>query len=312
VARRVLALLLVAGLATACGGHERTAQRSTTAKAPRVAPAVLEGKLVAIGGGRRLFLDCVGSGSPTVVLEAGFGGDTFNWHDVQPQLGESTRTCAYDRAGLGNSVALPGVHDARAEIRDLQRLLQSAHIDPPYVLVGHSYGGLLARLFARADAKEVGGIVLVDAMGRDQTRRELAIWPRSQARALRRTVAARVRDGVDLASGEALASRVRSLGHTPLAVVTAGTHRAEWGTVPTRLGRRLDRQWTTMQDELAALSDDHVHVVALRSDHSVQAPDGQPEVVIRAVRAVVGAVRDRTRLVPCRRLFPGSDVRCRG
>ena len=67
-----------------------------------------------------------------------------------------------------------------------------------------------------------------------------------------------------------------------------------------------------MQDELAALSDDHVHVVALRSDHSVQAPDGQPEVVIRAVRAVVGAVRDRTRLVPCRRLFSGSDVRCRG
>jgi pimeloyl-ACP methyl ester carboxylesterase len=309
----MLALPLLAGLAMAgCGGHEPKAQRTTTAKAPRVAPAVLAGKLVAIGGGRRLFLDCVGSGSPTVVLEAGFGGDTFNWHDVQPQIGKGTRTCAYDRAGLGSSVALPGVHDARAETRDLKRLLQSARIDPPYVLVGHSYGGLLVRLFAREEAEQVGGIVLVDAMGRDQTRRELAIWPRSQARALRRTVAARVRDGVDLAAGEALASRVRSLGDTPLAVVTAGTHQAEWGRVPRRLAHRLDRQWTTMQDELAALSDDHLHVVALRSDHFVQWPDGQPDVVIRAVQAVVRAVRDRTRLVPCRRLFSGSDVRCRG
>ena len=57
-----------------------------------------------IGGGRSLFLDCVGSGTPTVVLEAGLGGDSYNWHEVQRRLGRTTRTCAYDRAGLGNSV----------------------------------------------------------------------------------------------------------------------------------------------------------------------------------------------------------------
>jgi hypothetical protein len=124
-------------------------------------------------------------------------------------------------------------------------------------------------------------------------------------------VATPVRDGVDLASGEAIASRVTSLDNTPLAVVTAGTHRAEWGHAPARLRRALDRQWSTMQDELAALSDDHIHVVALRSDHSVQGPEGQPRVVIRAVQAVVRAAREHAHLPSCTRLFKSPDVRCR-
>jgi pimeloyl-ACP methyl ester carboxylesterase len=308
----MVAVLVASILAVGCGGQEHKGQRAATVKTSRTAPVIVgSGRLVAIGGGRRLFLDCVGSGTPTVVLEAGFGGDSFNWQEVQPQLGRTTRTCAYDRAGLGNSVARPGVHDARDELTDLQRLLGGAHLAPPYVLVGHSYGGLLARLFAKAHPSETAGVVLVDAMGRDQTQRQLAIWPHSVQRSLRRRVARPVRDGVDLAAGEALASRVRSLGDTPLAVVTAGRHDDEWGRAPAPLARALDRQWATMQDELAALSSDHVHVVAQRSDHSVQGADGQPDVVIDAVRAVALAARDHTPLRPCQRLFSGNDVRCR-
>lgn len=310
--RRALAVLVACVLMVGCGGHEQAGRPAATTKPARAVPVIVgSGRLVSIGGGRSLFLDCVGSGSPTVVLEAGFGGDTFNWREVQPELGRTTRTCAYDRAGLGNSVALPGVHDARDEISDLQRLLQSAHIDPPYVLVGHSYGGLLVRLFARAHPGEIGGVVLVDAMGRDQTRRQLAVWPRSEAAALRRHVARPVRDGVDLAAGEALGAHVRSLGDIPLAVITAGTHDNEWGRAPARLARALDRQWRSMQDELAALSSDHVHVIARRSDHFVQGIDGQPRVVTGAVDAVVDAARQRTALPPCTRLYSGPDVRCR-
>jgi pimeloyl-ACP methyl ester carboxylesterase len=201
------------------------------------------------------------------------------------------------------------VHDARDELDDLGRLLDHAHIAPPYVLVGHSYGGLLARLFAHAHPDQTAGIVLVDAMGRDQTRRVLAIWPRSQAKALRRQQATPVRDGVDLAAGEALAARVSSLGDTPLAVVTGGHQR--WEHIGPSLTQALSRQWATMQDELAALSSDHLHVAALRSGHFVQRSDGQPGVVVRAVHAVVRAARDHTRLPPCGRLFTGSDVRCR-
>jgi pimeloyl-ACP methyl ester carboxylesterase len=308
--RRTLVVLLASALVSGCGGHG--AQSPTAAKAPPIRAVAGPGRLVPIGGGRSLFIHCVGSGSPTVVLEAGFGGDSHNWDVVQPQLGRITRTCAYDRAGLGNSVALPGIHDARAEIADLARLLGHARLAPPYVLVGHSYGGLLARLYARAHPGEVRGMVLVDSMGRDQTRRGLAIWPRNQARALRRGFARRVENGVDLAAGEALAARIRSLGDIPLAVVTAGILDAGMHGAPRPLVRNLYGLWTTMQDELAALSPDHVHVVALHSEHVVQGPGGQPAVVVRAVRAVVGAAREETRLPPCRTLFAGPGVRCRG
>jgi pimeloyl-ACP methyl ester carboxylesterase len=321
VKRPALAVFMAAVLIVGCGGHDLNGKRAPTTSA-HAAPVTVDGpgRLVAIGGGRSLYLRCVGSGSPTVLLESGLGADTYSWHDVQPQLGRTTRTCAYDRAGVGNSLARPGVHDARDDIDDLRRLLAAAHVDPPYVLVGQSYGGLLIRLFAHAHPGQTSGLVLVDAKGRDQLRRELAIWSSSQAPELRRSWAQRVRDGVDLAAGDALGSRVASLGDTPLAIITAGTHKADSTGMPPPLARALYRLWVTMQDELAALSSDHVHVVALRSGHWVQIRrfhrgdqriDGQPDVVIRAVRAVVSAARDHTDLPPCRRVFSGSAVRCR-
>jgi pimeloyl-ACP methyl ester carboxylesterase len=255
----------------------------------------------------------VGSGNPTVVLEAGFPGDGGNWRDVQPDLGRATRTCAYDRAGLGHSPPMPGVHDAQDEIDDLQRLLVAAHIEPPDVLVGHSYGGILVRLFASQHHDEAAGVVLVDARGRDATRRQLALFPKSLPKSqIPPVLTTPVQDGVDLAASEALASRVRSLGATPLAVITAGRHDQDWGRLLSPgVARAFDRLWATMQDELTALSSNHLHVVALRSDHFVQRFDGQPDVVIRAVQAVVRTARDHTRLPPCRQLFSGSDVSCR-
>jgi pimeloyl-ACP methyl ester carboxylesterase len=312
MARHLLALVLVSALAVGCGGHQPKTQGGQKAKTQRAAPVITgSGRLVAIGGGRSLYLDCVGSGSPTVVLEAGFGGSTGNWRDVQPKIRRMTRTCSYDRAGLGNSIALPGVHDAGDEIDDLHRLLDAAGIRPPYVLVGHSYGGLLVRLFAKAHPDETAGVVLVDAVGPDATRRQLAIWPKSQAPARRREWAQPVIDGVDVRSSEALASRVRTLGDTPLVVITAGRHLEENADLPRRLLQAQERLWGTLQAELAGLSSDHAHVVALRSDHFVQRLGGQPGVVIRAVQAVVRAARDHARLVPCRQLFRGSNVRCR-
>ena len=294
-----------------CGGNGPAAHREPAKPAPAPALGGVRdtSRLVTIGGRRSLFLDCIGSGTPTVVLEAGFGGNTHDWEAVQPGLGKTTRVCAYDRAGIGNSVAGEGVRDAADEIDDLEHLLAAAHVDPPDVLVGHSYGGLLARLFAQAHADDTAGIVLVDSMGRNQTRRTMAIWPKSQFRRLRRVLAQPVREGVDLAAGEALAARIRTLHGIPLAVVTAGSE--TFGGAPPRLARALGGLWATMQDELAALSSDHVHVVAVRSDHFVQGPEGQPDVVIRAVQAVVDAARDHTPLSSCARLFHGGGRRCR-
>jgi pimeloyl-ACP methyl ester carboxylesterase len=306
---RVLAGALLCAVAAGCGGSSKQAGRVPEER--HGAPLLVNGgQLVAIGGGRRLFIECVGTGRPTIVLEAGFGGTTDNWRDVQARLGRTARTCAYDRAGLGNSVAIPGVHDAADEVGDLRRLLAAADVAAPYVIVGHSYGGLLARVFAYEHPSETAGVVLVDAVGRDQTRRQLAIWPRSEAPRLRRADAERVVDGVDIAAGEALDARIRTLGTMPLAVVSAGNHHADLSPLPARLARAEERLWTRMQDELARLTPNHVHVVALRSGHFVQRLDGQPDVVVTAVDAVVRAVRARQRLPACARLFTGPGVRC--
>lgn len=316
MARCVFALLLASALAAGCGGSQPKRHPAQQAKTQRAAPVIVgPGRLVDVGSGRSLYLKCAGSGSPTIVLEAGFGGDTDNWSAVQTQLGRTTRTCAYDRAGLGNSLPIPGVHDASDEVNDLHQLLDHAHIAPPYVLVGHSYGGLLVHVFANAHPNETAGIVLVESMGRNQDRRLLPIWraqPLRVRRLLPKPCAHPVEDGVDLGASEALAARAGTLGDTPLAVITRGQPGEEDRGLPTRVRRAVERLWSRMQDELAALSSDHVHVVAARSGHFVQsAVDGQPPVVIRTVRAVVHAARTSTRLVPCPRLFRESGVRCR-
>ena len=194
------------------------------------------------------------------------------------------------------------MHDPRDEVRDLERLLRRARIPPPYVLVGHSYGGLLVRLFAHAHPDETGGVVLVDALGRNAYRRELAAWPPSIAPVLRRQLAAPVYQGIDVRPGAALDDRIRSLGDVPLIVITAAHERQLAGGVPPWLYRCGMRLWGRMQAELARLSGDRAHVVALRSDHFVQ--DDQPEVVIRAVEAVVRAERGGAPLPPCARLSP--------
>ena len=265
------------------------------------------GELVDVGG-RRLYVECIGSGRPTVVLEAGLGGNSRNWTTVQLELGHTTRTCAYDRAGLGDSDAMPGVHDAGDEIRDLERLLARGRIEPPYVLVGHSYGGFLARLFARAHPEQVVGVEFVDASGYDATRRQLAIWPRSQAPARRRDWAKPVQFGVDLKGSEALESELRPLGDTPVVAITGARTWTEFPGLPPRLARAQQRLWRVLHAELASLSTDSIHVLALRSNHLVM--DAQPEVVADGVRAIVHAVRDKTQLPPCERLFSGPDVRC--
>ena len=216
MAPRCVVVVLVVVL-LGCGGDTRKQQSRPRPEVTVV--GVGGGELVDVGG-RRLYVECIGSGSPTVLLEAGLGLASRSWTTVQLELGQTTRTCAYDRAGLGDSDAMPGVHDAGDEVRDLERLLARGRIEPPYVLVGHSYGGFLARLFARAHPEQVAGVAFVDASGYDATRRQLAIWPRSQAPAQRREWAKPVQFGVDLKRSDALESGLRPLGDTPVVAIT--------------------------------------------------------------------------------------------
>ncbi len=149
-------------------------------------------QLVDIDYGRRLNLYCVGQGSPTVVFDAGLGGNSAVWDLVQPAVALKTRACAYDRAGLGFSDPATRSSTSANIVDDLQRLLTAAGIKPPYILVGHSYGGMNMRLYADDYPAEVAGMVLVDPADEDEGSRELqtggqpakARWDRSRDKSL--------------------------------------------------------------------------------------------------------------------------------
>ena len=162
VARRALTCLgvLLLTLTAAGPAYQRVA---TAVDAHRYPPP---GRLVDVGG-YRLHIYCTGSGRPTVVLDALFPGTVSNWAWVQPRIARTTRVCAYDRAGLGRSDCGPTPRDARQHARELQALLTRAQIPGPYVLVGHSLGGLSVRVFAAEHPSEVAGMALVEASDPD-------------------------------------------------------------------------------------------------------------------------------------------------
>lgn len=106
---------------------------------------------------------CEGDGGPAVIMESGLGSAAWTWHTVQHEIGEVTRVCVYDRAGyFGRSTTAPGPRTAGDEADDLAALLRAARIRGPYVLVGHSYGGHIVRLFAYRHPREIAGMVLID------------------------------------------------------------------------------------------------------------------------------------------------------
>ncbi len=130
------------------------------------------GQLIDIGG-YRLHLYCMGEskgGSPTVILEQGLGGTSPAWALIQPEVAKVTRVCAYDRAGLGWSDPAPKgtPRDGQQVAGELHTLLQKADIPGPYVMVGHSFGGLYTQVFAHQYPKDVVGVVLLESSHPDQ------------------------------------------------------------------------------------------------------------------------------------------------
>ncbi|GLQ88259.1 alpha/beta fold hydrolase [Dyella flagellata] len=174
------AVLVAVGLSLASSAAAQT----MPAKPPIVDDPVYTKpqQLVDVGGGRRLNLYCLGEGSPTVVFDSGLGDSTVAWALVQPVIAKKTRACSYDRAGLAFSDAATQPSDAKNDAEDLHALLQAAHVAPPYVLVGHSSGGMAVRVFADRYRDEVVGMVIVDGAHEDQSQREEAAGPFRKAK----------------------------------------------------------------------------------------------------------------------------------
>ncbi|MSP21705.1 MAG: alpha/beta fold hydrolase [Dehalococcoidia bacterium] len=159
---RYLAILLVALIALSVVG----ALWESRAEAIDVRTYPPPGVLVDVWW-HRLHIVCVGTGSPTVVIDAGLGDWSTTWSLVQPEVAKSTRTCTYDRAGSGWSDPDPQPRVASAFARELHTLLARADEPGHYVLVGHSMGGLTMQLFAREYASEVAGLVLIESMNHE-------------------------------------------------------------------------------------------------------------------------------------------------
>jgi pimeloyl-ACP methyl ester carboxylesterase len=275
------------------------------------------GRLVSVNGGMVHLLEA-GQGPPTVLIVPALGSGVLSWERFQRDLAAGMRVVVYDRAGIGwSDPAGRGRRTCDDRAEELCGLLDAAGIEPPYVLLAHSMGGIFARRFAARYPDAVAGMVLVDSSHENQAnRRGVHGWPYGRSDYYRNALTwqcyvlgvRRLRAALGLlkeldddTASEAvpehaaayraimLSSRERravvsefllmstlsgsppQLESLPLTVITAGKHQTPG--------------WREMQDELAALSDDSVHIVAEGAGHYVH--HDAPEVIIQAIKDVV-------------------------
>jgi pimeloyl-ACP methyl ester carboxylesterase len=273
------------------------------------------GQLVDVGG-HRLHINCTGAGSPTVIIEAGLGDWSTSWAAyVQPEVAKITRVCTYDRAGMGWSEAGPLPRDAAQSAKELHTLLQKANIPEPYVMVGHSLGGLLVRVFVHDYASEIAGVVLVESMNPEKFTRSPEIQAQSESRSQPFSLqAALARFGVirllvkvpgiapslspneeayyplyirpqsfqatdnesqGMPAAGAQAVAVKNFDDLPLIVLTA------------KLNNNL--AWQEQQTELLQLSSNSQHLFAENSGHNIQADE--PSAAVAAIVQMVEQTR---------------------
>jgi len=276
------------------------------------------GHLVDIDG-CRMHLQTEGSGPTTVILETGLGGMSSAWGWIQPATSRFSRVVSYDRTGLGWSEADTAPRTARLAVRRLRDILRCSHLSPPYILVGHSMGGLFMRVFADRHPEEVAGMVLVDASHPDQQLRSPAIdtHMRSGFRILRLVpLLARLgyirltglfnawAEGLpprQAAEAEAFLSSYRHLQATRDESLAWETVCAEvrttggLGDTPLAVvtaGKDVLPGQPELQGELAALSRDSIHLTVRGADHvSLITRREYARAVVEAIRHVVGRGR---------------------
>ena len=276
-------------------GAAACSSKTPTGPSISVSPSVSSGKIDV--GGYSLFYQCIGSGSPTVILEAGYGtGGTSEFFEFMPKVASIAHVCTYDRAGTGVSDPRPvsmNPVDGTRMASELHALLAGIGVGPPYVVVGHSFGGMIVRAFASTYPGDVTGMVLIDASSEP----EIPVYRRMHAGAW---IDHTSRVDIDAMVSQAL--HAPSLGSMPLVVITAAVEDSDpfLARVP-----GLERAF---QARLARLSTNSTHVLAVGSGHFIHREN--PDLVLEAIREVVGAARAGSPLPPCSQAFPALHGRC--
>jgi pimeloyl-ACP methyl ester carboxylesterase len=295
-------------------------QSIATERAERAYPP--PGQMVGVGG-HRLHINCVGRGSPAVVLDAGSGGFSAHWVRVQREVSATTRVCSYDRAGMGWSEMGPEPRDAKQISSELHTLLKGANIEGPYVLVGHSFGGLYVRTYAARYPDEVAGVVLVDSSSPKQVSHQPVTQDSNEPQKQTFAVVPRLaRLGVSLPARLGVVRLLSKLDpaspelpqqqRAQIDALTPSTQ--QWSTsalefLASTQTRRLgslgnkplavvtagasEPSWLEQQDDLATLSSDSTHRVVKEATHtSLLYERSDSQTTSAAIDEVVAAVRN--------------------
>ncbi|UZK67797.1 alpha/beta fold hydrolase [Sphingomonas sp. M1-B02] len=285
-------------------------------------PLPLVDRQVAVDGSRRLHIRCGGAGTPTVVLNAGLGGDADSWRGVQHQIAQSTRVCSWDRPGFGSSDESGASQDAAYTTSQLEKLLSAADVRPPYVIVGHSYGGYESVLFAHRNEKATRALVLLDptyphldriflqaapSIGRlysDYLKGRIAVGRACLAAAAKEGCAgppdkdparraAFLRSRLSIyESWQASAVQVgavKALGRLPLFVLTAGVHSPTDGADPAD-EPKAEAAWNGMHQRYAKLSTVGVHRRVPGAGHMIH--DDRPDIVVATIEEAIAVARE--------------------
>ena len=256
-----------------------------------------------IAGGSVRYI-CCGHGAPAVVIDQGAGLSVeqgllrphlLGWPRVLREVQKTTRVLMHDRAGLGFSDEPRTPRASSDMVAALRTVLRRAEVPPPYILVGHSIGGLNVRVFASRYPREVAGVLLVDASHPDQWERIADVVP--SLGAIEPGLARRLRAGpgssisiekIDFMTSAHEARASGELGDTPLIVLTRSPH-AIIPHLGAAASERLGRVWSELQRELLGLSRRSTHIIASQAGHNIQLDE--PQLVIDAIARLLDTAR---------------------